>query len=238
MSLRLLPALYSAVACLLASDYSIAGGAADAVRLTYMETEEGIDPYRVTYTVTERFIRIDDESDNSGFIIFDIGDNKIYSITHHNRTTLVIPKHTAEESKSDLEINIEYRALDNAPRISGKTVFNYTVKTDAGELDETCMDIQLVPGLLPEVARALQAFQQVVSANQVSKLENTPEEFRKPCFLVGLVYNAGEYYSKGLPIQEWYSNGRRRQLMNFENVRIEESIFDLPEEYRQMTLGD
>jgi len=98
------------------------------------------------------------------------------------------------------------------------------------------MDIQLVPGLLPEVTKSLQSFQKIISAQQVLNLEQTPEEFKTPCYLVDQVYNKGDYYRKGLPIQEWHSNEKRRQLMNFEDIEVDVSIFKIPQEYRQYSL--
>jgi hypothetical protein len=92
--------------------------------------------------------------------------------------------------------------------------------------------------MLPDVAETLQAFQKIVSGQQVLGLEKTPEEFRTPCYLVDQVHNRGDYYDKGFPIQEWHSNGRQRQLLNFEDVKVDASIFDIPADYRQYSLFD
>ena len=98
------------------------------------------------------------------------------------------------------------------------------------------MDIQLVPGLLPEVSKSLQSFQKIISAQQVNSLEKTLDEYQTPCYLVDQVYNKGDYYSKGLPVQEWHSNEKRRQLMNFEDAEVDAAIFEIPQEYRQFSL--
>ncbi|MGB5641966.1 MAG: hypothetical protein WBO16_02625, partial [Gammaproteobacteria bacterium] len=97
-------------------------------------------------------------------------------------------------------------------------------------------DIQLVPGLLPQAADSLRAFQKIVSGQHVINLEKTPDEFRTPCYLVDQVYNKGDYYSKGFPIQEWHSNGRMRQLLDYKETEVDTSIFTIPEEYRQYSL--
>lgn len=213
-----------------------ANEAIDAVKLVYLEQEEGVDPYLVTFTVSSDFLRIDDESDDSGFIVFDIGKNKIYSVSHFDKSILVIAQYPETKHNPDFEIAIEYQALENAPMISGKQVYNYRVKAIAGDKSDTCMDIQLVPGLLPEVSKSLQSFQQVISGQHVNGLKKTPEEYQTPCYLVDQVYNKGDYYSKGLPIQEWHSNEKRRQLMNYEAAEVNASIFDIPDEYRQYSL--
>lgn len=215
---------------------AMAGTTVEAVKLSYQEFEQGIDPYRVSYTVSGEFLRIDDESDSSGYIVYDIGKNTIYSISHYDKSILVIPEYRAAEFKPDFEVEIDYQAMEGAPGIAGKKVYNYQVKAITSLTSETCMAVQLVPGLMPDVAQTLQKFQKLVSGQQVATLEKTPEEFRTPCYLVDQVYNQGEYYSKGLPIQEWHSNERQRQLLNFEDVKVDVSIFDIPVEYRQYSL--
>jgi hypothetical protein len=181
-------------------------------------------------------LRIDDESDDSGFIVFDIKENTIFSISHLDKSILVIPKYNSINFKPDFKIDIEYKAIYDAPKISGKMVYNYRVKALTSVTSETCMDILLVPGLLPEVANSLQSFQKIISGQQVTNLEKTPEEFRTPCYLVDIVHNKGDYYSKGFPVMERHSNGKIRQLMNFEEADVDASIFSIPAEYRQYSL--
>jgi len=221
---------------MLASAPAIAAEQVSAVKLVYQEFEENVEPYRVTYTVANKYLRIDDGSDNSGHIVFDIKANKIFSISHLDKSILVIPEHPAVEFKPDFNIDVVYKPMTGAPEISGKQVYNYRVKALIGVTSETCMDIQLVPELLPKVANALQSFQKIISGQHVSNLEKTPEEFRTPCYLVDLVYNKGDYYSKGLPVIEWHSNGKIRQLVNFEEAEIDASMFSIPAEYRQYSL--
>lgn len=209
-----------------------------AVKLSYQEIEQGTDAYNVIFTVSDRFLRIDDESDDSGYIVYDGKENRVYSISHQDRAILVIPQYPSSDLKADFDVNIDYEALEMAPKIAGKTVYNYRVSAVTSVTTETCMDIQLVPGLLPDVAKTLQAFQKLVSGQQLVNLEATPKEFQTPCYLVDQVYNKGNYYSKGLPIQEWHSNERMRQLMNYENVKVDSSIFEIPAEYRQFSLNN
>jgi hypothetical protein len=207
-----------------------------AVKLVYLEQEEGVDPYVVTFTVSSDYLRIDDDSDNSGYVLFDITNNRIYSVSHFDKSILVIAQYPEAKHNPDFDIDIEYQALENAPTIAGKQVYNYRVKAIAGEASYTCMDIQLVPGLLPEVSRSLQSFKRIISGKNIASLENTPEEYKTPCYLVDQVYNNGDYYSKGFPIQEWHSNEKRRQLMNYEDAEVDAAIFKIPEEYRQYSL--
>jgi len=208
----------------------------DAVELIYKEIEENTEPYTVRYKVTQDHIRIDDESDSSGYIVFDIKGNTIYSVSHYDKSILVVPEYPHEPYRPEFELQVEYNALDNAPTIQGRKVYNYRVTAVTTVTAETCMDLQLVPGLLPEVASSLQAFQKIVSSQQVINLENTPAEFRTPCYMVDQIYNKGDYYSKGLPVQEWHSNERQRQLINFSRTEVDPAIFEIPQDYRQYSL--
>lgn len=207
-----------------------------ATKLVYLEREQGIEPYYVTYTVTNDFIRIDDSSDTSGYIIFNVLENKIYSVSHYDKSILIIPEYRSDSSLPNVKTSIEYSKMEDAPTISGKPVYNYRVTTGTGEDSSVCMDIQLVPGLLPDVASVLQKFQALVSGQHVYNLDNTPSEYHTPCYLVDQVFNAGEYYEKGLPIREWHSNERMRQLVNFEAIDVNPAQFIYPLDYRQYSL--
>ncbi len=229
---------FAGVSCLLCSVVAAAGPQVDATRLTYTEKEPGTDPYTVTYTVAKEFVRIDDASDTSGSIVYDVGQNTIYSISHYDRSILVIPEYSNKAFEPAFKVDIKYTALENAPTVSGKNVYNYVVSAHTTVTSETCMQIQLVPDLMPDVAKTLQAFQRVVSGQHALNVEKTPEEFRTPCYLVDQVYNRGDYYDKGLPIQEWHSNERTRYLTNFEAVKVDPAVFDIPADYRQYSLGE
>jgi len=223
-------------ACLLFSSSVNANDSVAAVKLIYQELEQGIEPYVLTYTVSSDYVKIEEKADTSGYIIYDIKANSIYSVNHYDQAILVIPEFPVKEYKPDFNVDIEYRHFKDAPSISGKEVFSYRVKAVTDKTSETCMEIQLVPGLLPDVAKSLQGFQRLMSGQQAFTLEHTPEEYRTPCYLVDQIYNTGEYYSKGLPIHEWHSNERMRQLLNYEEVKVDVSIFDIPDEYRQYSL--
>ena len=157
-----------------------------AHEIVYEEKEEGTDVYIVKYTVSDHSIRIDDSEesgeDESGFIIFDLKKETIYSVSHFDKTILIIPKYSytkkekAEEDK--IKPIITYKKLDDAPTITGKAVFNYMsmVATDTGL--EVCMDVQLAENLLPSVISKLKQYQTVVSSQQVKTIKMTPEDYR------------------------------------------------------------
>ena len=225
------------------STFSFSGYASPvpAHEVIYEEKEDGTDFYIVKYTVSEDLIRIDDSVDpgenESGYIIFDLKKKTIYSVSHFDKTILVIPEFD-NDMKNAVKPNIIYNELDDAPTISGKKVFNYTVMAETKTSLEKCMDIQLASGLLPSVTSKLKQYQSVVSSQQVKTIASIPDEYKTACYLVDQIYNRGDYYDKGLPLREWHSNNRVRVLSSFDEVEVDSGMFALPKEYKQFSLDE
>ena len=98
------------------------------------------------------------------------------------------------------------------------------------------MDIKLAEGLLPEVSNVFASYQKVLAGQQSRLLEATPKEYQTSCFLYDQVFNEGEYYHKGLPIQEWHSNGKTRLLVSYRKVKVDPVIFKSEEAYKKYSL--
>ncbi len=54
------------------------------------ESEPGLDPYLSRYLLSEDFLRLDDGSDRSDFILFDRQTREIHSFNHEDRTHMLI----------------------------------------------------------------------------------------------------------------------------------------------------
>lgn len=208
--------------------------------LFFKEEEPGIDPYLTRMSVTDKYLRIDDlsESEQSGYMLFDVDAQIIYSVGHANQSVLVIKPYTFEVPKISDKLIVEDVLLKDAPKISGKAVRSYRVELRDKHMSELCTSVQYVPGLLPEIGKVLQHWQRVVSGNQVKTLDHTPLEFQTPCMLSDQVYNTGDYYAKGLVIQEWHSNNKSRLLQDYSRKTFDERFFTVPEDYRQFSLDD
>jgi len=184
----------------------------EVYKLSYLEREPGIDEYEVTMLISARYIRVDEEGESSGFIIYDDKDKVIYSVSHHDESVLVIKEHVFTTDNLPVKPTIEYLPLADAPMVSGKAVFNYRVyikesnSKAENESEETCIEVQLVENLLPEVRTILQNYQKVVSGQQVKMSDNKITEMQTACYYIDQIYNTGAYFEKGLPIQEWHSN--------------------------------
>ena len=212
----------------------------EVYQLSYIEREPGTDEYEVTMLVSDRYIRIDEAGEESGYIIYDDKDKVIYSVAHHDKSILVIKENKFSVDDSPVKPIVEYLELADAPSVSGMSIYNYRVYINTGTgkeaEEETCTEIQLVEGLLPEVRGILQNYQKVVSGQQVNMVDNKISEFQGACFYADQVYNTGAYYEKGLPIQEWHSNDRSRILTTYDKISIDPAKFKYPETYRQFSI--
>ena len=212
-------------------------GAVDAYQLSYIEREPGTDEYELTMIVSDRYIRIDETNEDSGYIIYDDKDSVIYSVSHHDDSVLVIKKHPFSVKDSPVKANIEYLQLADAPSVSGEDIYNYRVYIgDDAEEGETCIELQIVENILPKVRQVLKNYQNVVSGQQVKMVDNKITEMQSECFYIDQIYNTGAYYEKGLPVQEWHSNERSRLLTSYKKISVEEKMFDIPKKYRKFSI--
>ena len=213
----------------------------DVYKLSYIEREPGTDEYEVTMLISSRYIRVDEEGENSGFIVYDDKDKVIYSVSHHDQSVLVIKQHVFSIENLPVKPKVEYLPLADAPMVSGKAVFNYRVYVNEnnsdGESEETCIEVQLVEDLLPEVRTILQNYQKVVSGQQVKMVDNKITDTQTACYYIDQIYNTGAYFEKGLPVQEWHSNDRSKILTGYSKLSVDPDKFKIPEEYRRFSIG-
>ena len=207
----------------------------DAYELVYEEQETGTDPYRVKFTISNRFIRIDQLGDESGYVIYDDKEHVIHSVAHHDESVLLIPEYEYQKPDLTKQVIVKYFSIPDAPKISGQDTYGYRV-TDSSGNEEKCMDIILAESLLPEVTAMFVSYQKILAGQQSRLLTTTPKEYQTSCFLSDQVFNEGDYYQKGLPIQEWHSNGKNRLLVSYKKVKVDLAIFRLEENYRKYSL--
>lgn len=210
---------------------------ATVYNLTYEEQEPGLDAYTTQYLVSGRYLRINDLSDSSGYVLYDDTKKTIYSVSHYNKSTLVMKYSDYVEIDLDALVETGYRKMQDAPAISGKPVYQYRV-IDKGGSREICTDIHLAQGLLPEVTKILHNYWLVIASNQVKNIHKTPKEFQTTCYISDQVYNTGEYYTKGLPILEWHSNSKKKVLIDYAMIEPSDDMFSLPLEYNMFSVDN
>ena len=222
----------------------------EVYQLSYIEREPGTDEYEVTLLVSDRYIRVDESGESSGFIIYDDKDRVIYSVSHHDESVLAIEEFPFLEKDSPVKASVEYLQLADAPKVSGQDIYNYRVfiageknlnndlnNETQNEEGETCTELQIVENILPEVRQILQNYQKLVSGQQVKMVDNKITEIQSACFYADQIYNAGAYYEKGLPVQEWHSNERSRLLISYERISVDSDKFNVPENYRKFSIN-
>ncbi len=207
----------------------------DGYQLLYVEREPGVDDYNVTLLISDRYIRVDDGGDKSGFIVYDDKEKIIYSVSHTNQSVLVINQHPFSAADSPVKAEVEYMQLADAPTVSGKEIYNYRVHV-ADEAEDTCLEVQLVENILPDARVLLQNYQTVIAGQQVLLTDNKLSEMQTGCYFLDQIYNTGAYYEKGLPIQEWHSNERSKILTSYDRVHVETDKFIIPEKYKTFSV--
>lgn len=199
----------------------------DARVFWYEEKESGTDVIQVRYLVTDRYIRIDEGSADDNFILYDDSARQVLSINHADHTILVIDNSDWQVPHFSFEHKLEKATLEQAPEVAGKKVKSYQLRAGG----ETCTDVQYLPGMFPAQMALFKRYQQVLSAQQVRGLNNTPLDMQTPCFLLDQVYNEGDYYDLGLPIQLWHARGYAKILKSFDDIKVESQLFKLPDNY-------
>lgn len=210
--------------------------AIDAYELIYEEKETGTDIYQVKFTVSNRYLRIDQLDDPSGYVIYDNKKHVIHSVAHEDKTVLLIPQYKYKKPDLTKLVDVEYEMLPDTPKISGKDIYTYRVTSSSDKEKQKCIDIQLAENLLPNVTGVLASYQKMLAGQQSRLLEATPKEYQSSCYLYDQVFNEGDYYQKGLPIQEWHHNEKIRLLVSYKKVKVDPEIFQSKEPYEKYSL--
>lgn len=202
--------------------------------LLFDEEEPGTGSYPVRYLVNDAYLRIDDGHAASDYILLDRASATIHSISHEHGNVLIIHRQPQPAVPASLRLSHEQVTNSEAPAISGKQPQHYRYLSN-GEL---CYEAMVVPGLMQAAVDGLAEYERLLAGQQASKLENTPVEFRTPCFLSRYIYAPGRHLLQGLPIQVWDTAGFRRALVNFSpDERVPQILFEVPLEYQEITIG-
>ena len=221
----------------MAGDSPTEGAATQTTRVSLLlfdEEEPGTDVYPVRYLVSDKYLRIDDGHDASDFILLDRTTSVIYSVSHEFGNTLVIHPQPQTSLPDDLKLTHEPVPDSEAPSIAGRQPQHYRYLAN-GRL---CYEAVLVPGLMSAAVDGLTEYEQLLGRQQATRLESTPVQLRTPCFLSRYIHAPGRHLGQGLPVQVWDDGGFRRALINFsEQTNVSNYLFEVPSEYRQVTIG-
>jgi len=209
-------------------------GPLTASLLWYEEKEAGTDIYPVRIVVSAGFVRIDDDDDNGDFVLLDRATRNLYSVSHEERSIVVI-EYRAHERRlpDDIRLDEVIEEDDAAPTIAGKRPLMVSFTAN----DTTCYRVAAVPGLLEEAVAGLADYARVLGNRQLGSLQSVPVEMQTPCFLSRYAYTPDRHLRHGLPIQEWDGAGYQRSLVNYRAAQqVDPGLFELPEGYRRVSL--
>lgn len=212
-----------------------AGAQIKVTRIEYDEVEEGTVPLVTRMLISDRYIRIDEDSGAGGYVLFDREKRRIFSVVDENESIVVVdPLYPLQAAPDDLLIRAEQKDLADVPEISGIKPKYYQFFAN----DTLCYHMVAADGLLPDVTAALRIYQSVLAAQQQESLSTTPKELQTPCYLANYIYAPEFYITKGFPIEQWDVTGYRRSLKAIsEDVMVDKSLFTLPSEYQYFIIG-
>lgn len=203
--------------------------------LSYEEREAGTDSYIVRVLVSPGFVRLDDGYTASDFALLDRQSKTVFSVSHEDRSILVIEYPPGGVAPPlDLELT-ETRTPDNAaPAIAGKRPvhINYLANGDL------CFQAVTVPAVMENAVAGMAEYAEVLATRQRNNMESVPESMQTPCFLSRYVTAAARQYRDGLPVQEWDDSGYFRTLTDFnEHETVPTALFELPDAYERFSPG-
>jgi hypothetical protein len=218
---------------LLSPLYALA--AQTATVLWYAEQEAGTRPYKVRYIVSEQYMRSDDGQDQGDFVLYDRRRQQIYSVAHEERRVLQIDgKGMVPAAPETLAMKVDKTIDKDAPTVAGR--HPVTVRLFAGQ--QSCYTATVLPDFLPDVRGALLEFNRALAVQQLRSLDNTPEDFRTPCFLLRYLYATDFSLVHGLPLADLDGSGDRRELLDYQTgVHFEDELFKIPDDYLLDRLG-
>lgn len=208
----------------------------NVLMLKFQEGEPEVDPYTTRMLVADDYLRLDDGGDQDDFILFDRKQKIIYSVTHENKSVLVVTNLPVKGAwADDLKLEEILHEDSNAPLVSGRRPGQIEMRVN-GKL---CRRMVVVPGLLEPAIKALIEFRQVLASEHVRNLGRTPVEMQDSCFLGYEVRNPDKVLQFGFPVQQQDHMGKTRILLDYKSgFSVNPSVFQLPQGYREFSSQD
>jgi len=203
--------------------------------LSYEEREAGTDIYTVRVLVSPGYVRFDDGYAASDFALLDRQSRTVFSVSHEDRSILVIENQPNDVMLSPVIKLTETRSPDTeAPAIAGKQPVHINYLAN-GNL---CFQAVTVPSVMRDAVAGMAEYAEVLAERQLNNMESVPESMQTPCFLSRYVHASARQYQDGLPVQEWDDTGYFRTLTDFsENETVPAALFELPGTYERFSPG-
>ena len=200
----------------------------------YGEQEQGSGPYPVRMLVNRQYLRFDDNYDASDFLLLDRRTGTLFSVSHEERSILVIGSQSVDAGlPADIVLTEERVADGDAPKIAGQTPLHVRFRAN----DKVCYEAFVIPGVQQEMVAALTEYLKLEGRRLLQTLDTVPKAMQSPCFLSRYVYRPARHMLEGLPVREWDAEGYQRTLVDYgEKLQVPGSLFVLPDGYTQTRL--
>ena len=173
----------------------------------------------------------DDGADSGDFVLLDRSARTIYSLSHEDRSILVLPARRVEQKEPAAHRHrTETVPIEDSPRIEGKQVTYYRFYTN----DTLCVEVAASAALLPEAVAALSEFHSVLAGEHAAVAVRTPEDLKSACDLTDNVFRPHRHLEPGFPVTLRFPNGRERSLNRYSVREVDDSLFVLPTDYREL----
>lgn len=203
-----------------------------ATFLSFSESGPDGDVYPVRMLINERFLRIEDGDVRDGFIVFDRAKKTVHSVSHTDKTTLVLHAEPVKLNPPKAFAHQVERDGEKLPDVGGRAVTHYRLLTNR----EPCFDVYAADGLLPEALAALREYHRTLAGEQAAMQASVPAGFQSACDLAEYVFLPARHLEFGFPVRQISRAGVMRQLVDFKTgVPVEKGLFDIPADYKQIT---
>lgn len=181
------------------------------------------------------FLRMDDGENHGDFALFDRKTGEIFSVSHDEQRTLVIPlQPVLVVPPKPLRHDIEELDAGGVPDVDGKKVSRYYMFTNGTR----CMEVYVVPGFHEDAVQALAAFAKTLAGQHAKSIAVAPDDPGVDCDRANNIFVPDRHLSKGFPIRQKDYTGRTRSLISVkENIVMDSSVFELPKGYERFMPG-
>lgn len=207
------------------------------VFIMFSEREEAGTPlFRSRMFINNKYVYMEDDRFPNDFLLFDRGNQTIYSVTEANKTIFVIkPKDIKDKSPIEITYKEESQPSSAIPKVSGHKATHYRYFANG----KHCYDaVTLEKTFLPEAVAALKEYRQVLAGEHASTVHAMPADTHEACDLALNIYYASKHLDTGLPLREWDQRGYLKFMVDYRlDFEFDEKKLKLPEGYNEFSVG-
>jgi len=204
--------------------------------LLFNEQDSPNEPaYLSRMLLNKDYMRLDDGDDHGDFALINRKTGGIFSVSHEEQRTVVIPlQPILVVPPKPLRHDIEELDAGGVPDVGGTKASRYYMFTNGSR----CMEVYAVPGFYDDATKALAEFARTLAGQHAKLITLTPDDVSSDCDMANNVFQPDRYLSKGFPVKQKDFSGRTRSLISVkENVKIDSSVFEIPEGYERYMPG-